>query len=633
MTGRFFNTLPERDDRRAWAIIAMAVALALFLSTLQTQVNGSQSPYATDVGEIQNALPRWGTIHWTGYPLYTFLGSLFVTLFRWIGVLPATGTSLFSTLWGIVSIGILVLLLQELDVSGPVAALGGLIAAVSTSVWMDASLAEVHTLTILFTLATLLFGLRFGRSGKRRDLMLLALSFSQGVAHQRAVLFLAPAVLVLVALQWQAIWKGLLPALGLSLLSPLTYLYLPLRVHQGATWTFGSPGSWQQVMVMLFDNRAERIVSYPEGIGEWISRLIQAFDVIAIDLPPLLLALGLLGLLILLLERRWRESVALTLAWIPYLLLTAVIWIGRVGDAQLAAHLPVTILSAAGLAMLVDRARRLGRWVAIPAGVALAISVIILAVIHRPVILEVTRDPGAQPVVETAEQVAPPPDDQPTTFMALWGRDFWALAYTQQYEGRLVGLDIVDHNADFGAILSAGHRLLTLSDTFYQRPLSWWEGNLGRLYLTSAAHGVIEIARHPPIEPSQIPPGPEMDMEVGLRIRSTQLSWKDENSLLLTVFWQAATEPDMDYSIAAHLVATDPPQGAEDILAQDDRAHPVYGWYPTSHWTEGEIVRTDHLLTAPQGSEGEVVRVALYRVDEAGNYVNSPWLSIPLPTR
>ena len=37
----------------------MAVAvLIIVLTTLQWDVNGSQSPYATDVGEIQNALPR-----------------------------------------------------------------------------------------------------------------------------------------------------------------------------------------------------------------------------------------------------------------------------------------------------------------------------------------------------------------------------------------------------------------------------------------------------------------------------------------------------------------------------------------------------------------------------------------------
>ncbi|MBN1956040.1 MAG: DUF2723 domain-containing protein, partial [Anaerolineae bacterium] len=148
MTEKTAVSLFSPENRQSWAVAAMGIALLLFLSTFQVIANGSQSPYTTDVGEIQNALPRWGTIHWTGYPLYTFLGSLFTTVLLQLGILPAAGTSLFSALWGVASVGLLVALLQELDVAGPLAALGALVAATSTSVWMDASLAEVHTMTL-----------------------------------------------------------------------------------------------------------------------------------------------------------------------------------------------------------------------------------------------------------------------------------------------------------------------------------------------------------------------------------------------------------------------------------------------------------------------------------------------------
>jgi len=84
--------------------------LALFLSTLQIDISGSEHPYTTDVGEIQNALPRWGLIHPFGYPLYTATGSLFVSLVRLGGIPPAAGASLFSALWGMVAIGLLVVL-------------------------------------------------------------------------------------------------------------------------------------------------------------------------------------------------------------------------------------------------------------------------------------------------------------------------------------------------------------------------------------------------------------------------------------------------------------------------------------------------------------------------------------------
>jgi hypothetical protein len=618
------------QDRRFWPALAMLAALILFLSTVQTVVNGSQSPYTTDVGEIQNALPRWGTIHWTGYPLYTFLGSLFVTFLRWAGVPPAAGASLFSTLWGLVSVGLLAALLQEIGVSGPLAALGTLVAATSTALWMDASVAEVHTLTTAFSIGTLLFALRFGRSGERRDLVMLALVFSQGVAHQRAVVFLAPAVAVLVSKQIQAIWRGLLPALAISLLAPLTYLYLPLRVAQGATWTFGSPGTWQRVMHMLLDNRAERIISWPEGIGEWGSRIARSFAVTAADLPPALLALGLLGLLVPALEKRWREATGLTLAWTPYILLTGAIWIGRVGDAQLAAHLPVTVLAAMGLAMLADHLSRQARWMQAGASVVLAGVLIALVVLHRPTILEVTRDPSAEAVIATAERVAPPPAGSPTTFMALWGNDFWALAYAQEFEGRLPGLDIVDHNADLKAVLAGGDRLLTFSRTFYLRPLPWWDERLGHVYLASAAPEIIEIGLAPPVTSADVPPGPELDLENGLWIRSAQLSPGEDSTWVLTVYWQAETAVAVDYSVAVHLVAQDPPRGPEDVLFQADRLHPVDAWYPTSRWGAGEIVRDHYVVEVPDGAEPQAVRIALYRTEDSGSFINSPWLSLPL---
>ncbi|UCC62570.1 MAG: DUF2723 domain-containing protein [Anaerolineae bacterium] len=619
----------QPQHRRTWIVVAMAAAALLFLSTVQTIPNGSTSPYTTDVGEIQNALPRWGTIHWTGYPLYTFLGSLFVTLLHWAGIPPAVGTSLFSALWGVVSVGLLAMLLQELGALGPITALGALVAATSASLWMDASLAEVHTLTVAFSMATLLFSVRLGRSGKRRDLLFLALIFSQGIAHQRAVVFLAPAVVVLIHNQARAIWRDFFPALGLSLLAPLTYLYLPLRVSQGATWTFGNPGTWQRTLSMLLDNRAERVISQPERISEWGERIARAFTLTSADFLPWLLVMGLIGLLVPLLEKRWREALGLTFAWVPYLLLTSMIWIGRVGDAQLAAQLPMAALATVGLALLADRIGLEGREGRAITLLTLAGVVVAQAALHRPAVLEVTRDPRAETVIATAEQISPLPPELPTTLMALWGNDFWALAYAQSYQGRLPGLNIVDHNANFEDILARGDRLLTLNATFYQRPVSWWERRLGRVYLSSAAPEIVEIALEPSIAEDDLPPGPELDLQNGIWIRSAQVSLEKKH-LVLTVYWQADAPLDKDYSVAVHLVARDPPQGPEDILDQADLRHPVYGWYPTSRWHTGEIVRGHYQLEMPEDAQPQAIRVALYRRDETGNFLNSPWLYLPI---
>ena len=160
-----------RHRQAFWVLVAVTLAGLLYLSTFQIHINGSGSPYATDVGEIQNALPRWGLIHHSSYPQYSVIGSLFVTLLRPLGIAPAAGASLFSVIWGMVTVGLLVVLAMDLDVPGPFAVLGALAAAVSTSIWINASLAGVHTMTLAMTVATLLFALRFGRSGRRENLL------------------------------------------------------------------------------------------------------------------------------------------------------------------------------------------------------------------------------------------------------------------------------------------------------------------------------------------------------------------------------------------------------------------------------------------------------------------------------
>lgn len=210
------------------ALLAGLLSFVVFLSTLQTGINGSSNPYTTDVGEIQNALPRWGTIHFTGYPLFTALGSVVVNSLQLLGVPPAAGSSLYSALWGAGAIALLAALMLELGVAPSIATVSALLFALSTSLWIDASLAELHTMTLALTLATLLFAIRFHRNGRRCDLYWLAFLVGQALAHQRAFVFSLPALALLALPYWRTLLRQWLPVLGLLLLGPLTYLYLPL---------------------------------------------------------------------------------------------------------------------------------------------------------------------------------------------------------------------------------------------------------------------------------------------------------------------------------------------------------------------------------------------------------------------
>ena len=607
--------------------LAVLATLVCYLWTLQWGVNGSQHPYTTDVGEIQNALPRWGTIHYPGYPLYSLLGSLFVTLLRPLGLEPAAGASLFSALWGVATVALIYALACEMGARPLLAALGAIAAGLSTSSWVYAVVAEVDTMGLALIVASLYFALRFGRYGERGDLLWLALVFSQGLAHQRTTLFLAPALLLLVWPRWRALGRGWPLTLGIILLAPLTYLYLPIRAWMGADWTFGAVGTWRGFLSIFLDTKVDRVIATPQGLGGWLSRAGTLAGLLHSDLwLPILL----LGLLALWLAHSQREALALTLAWLPSVPLSLLIWEGSVSDALLAAKLPLAALCGVGLALAAEALAGWGR----RAGPLLA-ALLLLGVAgaeayaHEPQVLAITRAAGAEQAIALAEQVAQPQGGPPTTFMALWGNRYWALAYAQAYHGQLAGLTLVDHNADLQQIFARGDRLLTFSETLYRLPLAWWDERLGHVSLSSPAPGIVEISPRP-ITAIPVPPGESLDLENDIRILSAALAPGGQGVLILTVYWQAYRPPDADYSVAVHLLAQDPPQGPDDILVQADRNSPVDGWYPTSRWTAGEIVRDCYPITVPPGSRPRAVRLGMYVATSDGSFKNSPWLTLKI---
>jgi hypothetical protein len=631
------NPHPALRNQWLWVLAAVFLASLAYLSTYQMHISGSWSPYATDVGEIQNALPRWGLIHHSGYPQYSALGSLFVTILRPLGVAPAAGASLFSVLWGLITVALLVILAMDLDVPGPFAALGALAAAVSTSIWIDASLAEVHTMTLAISVATLLFALRFGRSGKRGDLLWLVFVFSQGVFHQRSVALLAPAVLILIWPHFLDILRmnrrSWLLIIGISLLAPLTYLYLPLRVWTGADWVFGSPGTWEGFWALFFDNRAGRVFDLDT---DWLARLRTTGEILADDMFwPLLLA-GLLGLWLPALEKgQWLVSLGLTAAWVPNFLVTVFIWRNRVVDAQLAAKLPLLLLAGIGLSLILDWLWRHWQWAAAAAGFAIFAGLLFWGWQTRPFVVGITRDRSSEAIVETMRLVQPADDGRQTTVTVPWGADYWALAYAQAYRDELAGLNLVDHNAEPRVIIDRGDHLLAPNQTFMIFPLDYYEERLGPLYLAAAAPDVTEISPEPIVTASDLAAAgiPELsfDLENGVQVRAVETEWVSPTDILLTVYWQAEEGADADYSVAVHLVVQDPPQSEADILDQDDRVAPVNNWYPPSRWRPGEIVRDRYLVTVPEGSSPAGIRLGMYRSDPEAGFINTPWLSLPLP--
>ncbi|MGH9201322.1 MAG: hypothetical protein ACRD2A_08810, partial [Vicinamibacterales bacterium] len=223
--------------------------------------------------------------------------------------------------------------------------------------------------------------------------------------------------------------------------------------------------------------------------------------------------------------------------------------------------------------------------------------------------------------------------ERPVAF-ALWGRDYFALAYAHAVTGELASIDVVDHRANVKALIDNGHTLFVLSPTFYydRRSLSWWDQRLGRAYLSAFAGDLVRVSDRPILSEADLPPdAARVPMGESIWLRGWQIEpLHEDRAWRLILYWQAISPVERDYSVFVHVSDRDVIDGPGAIIAQADSSAPVYGWYPTSRWSRGEIVRDDYVIRTPPDRLAQIVAVGLYDQDDAGMFHNLGRQIIPL---
>lgn len=613
-------------QRPLTVLLAVCLSCLIFLSTLQRHINQSISPYVTDTGEIQNALPRWGTIHDNGYPLYTALGSAFVSLAQTVTISPATAAGLYSVLWAVIGVGLLAGFLLFLDVPPLIVLPMALLYAVSKSYWVDASIAEIHTMTMALSIATLWTAVVFGRTGHQQHLLLLAFLGGQILTHQRAFALFLPAIFILVAPHWRLILKQTPLCLLLGLLGPLTYLYLPWRVWRGADWVYGNPGTWQGLAHVIFYSRGD-LIHLPQTAVDWLARARLIAGLISDDWPAGLMAVGLAGFALpnpALPSLQTRERLALTIGWLLHVPVCFMVWEGYISDALLAVKMPITLIAAIGLASL---AHGLGqkRPLAIP--VASLLGFVLAGFLlgqNRTAVLAITRANETSDWVSLAQEVPPPADGRSMPFVAFWGNAYWQVKYAQTFAGQFPHLTFIDHNHDWGIPLHQGQRVLTSKSLFVNRPpASWWQISQPVAFQLLTPD-IVALQESPQI--TAVTPAPFFDFQNGLLATQADLQWQANGRLALHVQWQAAQNNLPDYSVEILVISSQPDQPMSGLRIQ--QAAPVDALYPTSHWQAGELV--NDFYTFQPDKPPLTVRLSLFRI-VAHETERTEWLTLPVP--
>lgn len=621
----------ERTRRFLPGLVVLILLLFVYSGTLHRDVGSSDHQYMNDTGEIQVALNLWGTIHYTGYPVFTVLGASLTHLLRAIGLSPAAATSAVSTIWSLLGLGITYLLIAHFsEGDDAIASLVVLALGLVETFWVHSVIAEVYSFSLLLTSMVLLLAIELAQTWRWRYWWSMIGCLGLSAQHHRLLILLIPAALLItfpMGRKKLSDWlRHGVASVFVFLLPFLAYLYLPLRALQGAEWVYGQPGTWTGFWNQFFGREAtRRVLEWPSSVSMWLDNSRFLITQLQNQMPLVLILLGTIGLIGLARERSLWTGLGLLVGSGSFALFVLFFPSAVLAHATLMSTL---MLMMVGLSYLLHRLACVSPF--LRAGLLAGLMVLAgwLFCTNLPFIRALQQ--GDTDVVQTLRPLNTLDLPGGQDVVALpWGGDYFSAAYGLYVTGELESFDLVDHRADLQSIVQQEGKVITLAYNLDRWPLYWWRDLLDTAHYASAAPGVAMVSRNPLYQ--DIPNRAGVDLGNGIAVRDVSMLKKEIDELYVTIYWESQRQIRSDYRVALHLVANDPPTGDQDILAQADSPHPVSGWYPTSQWDVGEVVRDDYLLHIPPGTDPVAVRVAMYQLNEDGSFDNTAWLSHPLP--
>lgn len=641
----FYRLKPRFLPPEYWAggLVLVAAAL-LYLLTLD---NGLQ-PEELRGGDLithQYAQVEGRPGNAPGYPLYTMGGWLWYRLGRAVlgwAFNPIEILSLYSTLWALASLLILYLVLLRLTRPWwPLAALLTAFYASTYFFWYYSVTTEQYTSAVFQTL--LVLWLAFKWDDQPRPALVLWLAFVCGtmLANMVTTLIIVPPLLWFIFLKPMTpggrdffLYRYLkqpqlvLAATGAALLPLLSYAYIYIRGAQYPEWR--GAGDWPSTWAWFI-----QFLTIQQGRDE-LSPGLRLTTFLTDEFPALM----------------WQE-----LTWVVF-------WAGLVGLAFLGRRRAIFLYSTLLLYFAFCWAYRFGNWfqVIIPAypifviGFAAGLQRVIEYTNLKTRRSSFAERPGSHPHLPGKFAILL------LAGLLLYRFSFSLPAANQRNRPGDTGLDpgwaiLADQPALPALILAGFEERLALQ---YLRTI-WGLAPLVypasvddlppaaalELYITrqaaaaapaaifdnahlqAAGEQLIVLAPAPRSElpagavPVSLPFGQELslagweipeltgDLPDDVAARLERANWR------LVLYWLARQPVKIDYTVSVR-----PLQNGQSILAGGEAViqdhQPVWGFYPTSRWPPGEMVRDVYALSLPAGHSPDAVQVVVYQATEAG---------------
>ncbi len=612
---------------------ALLFVSVVYASSLQTSIGASNDPFPDpkglvgplmdDSGEFVVAWHTWGVAHPPGYPFLNLTANLLTRLFGLLGANPVTAASLISYTFGVLTLAMIAWPIYQERKDGWGAGAAILLPAFGQMMWLYSCVAEVCTFALFLGFGAIALALALSERPSRN--LALGLGFLVGLAfgHHRTLALLIPSIVVAAWPARRLGWKTWLGALGMAILSFGVYAYLPIVSIAGSPWVYGRPPQTLEGFLDAFLTREYSGQLTLVDVAHFGTALKERAYFLAREMTWLGLALGCVGLGIALANQKTRHY-AIVFSIIPTLYFLLPISQNLI----VTIHLPILMASLAfaslwGISFTATKAYV--RWVQV---LATFLVVGQMFVHHQSHVLAYTRDPLGERIVAAVAAL----EEEHPTIIEVWGPRYYALAYGKWASKELASIRLLDGRNRLEVLSTVGDLppvLYTTEAALYLYGPEVWAERLGSpVALESAGDGLVAIRRAPRLADVAPSPGALTDVEIALDSASAWFT--AEGDVRLTLEWRALRRPMVDYNVFVHIYGLPTEGNVEQLLAQGDRRHPVYGFYPTSQWSVGERVRDDYRIPLPKGSRPTNVQLGLYLIRPEGGFDNRAIWNVPV---
>jgi 4-amino-4-deoxy-L-arabinose transferase-like glycosyltransferase len=218
-------------------LILVFLFVALFLLYFH---NASRDIYGGDVGDLTTAACVGGVPHPPGFPLFSLVGFGFCRLSHVFPIPPVLAVGMISVLAGTLTVCMYYLLARE-HTNKSIALFSSLTLAFTYLFWLYSELAEVFVLNAFFAVLLFFLAEKFRKSGLKKDFLWLCFTGGLSLTNHQTIIFIFPAIFLLVFSQlwsmkkeWKTLGGGLL--LGLLGFSLYGYSVIASLSHPALDW-------------------------------------------------------------------------------------------------------------------------------------------------------------------------------------------------------------------------------------------------------------------------------------------------------------------------------------------------------------------------------------------------------------